>query len=1121
MKKNKIISAALLAATTLAAFSAEKKVVFKAEKSFAKVNLAAKAPNINGRISQDEYSGSMENFGLLVQKNPYLASRQGKFFAALDKDYLYLAMQTELPDKKSGVELLTLYKRRDSKIYLDDAVDFLFVTPQADMVYHLIVNSKNYIYDYKYPIVNGDAKPEKALQWNPDLKIASRLRNGYWTLELRIPLKEIGLKNIKLPAQWKFQFGRTWKNPHEVTGANKVLYFVQPSEMIDVVFDNPAPSVRFNTIGDDYGKGKNEITFTVDNPTSKPQKVDFSIAIASEAAPRSKEESVTVPPKSSQKVTLAYTDNSKITNNLNAVFFDENKNLLFQRTFQWSIPLAARWIAPDVKNVAELEFGIYPYYNKARMRLGNTGVPYDMRKVASAVAFIGDAKGKPVGKKYPAVQVKDVGFTADIPLNLTKKGTYNVVIEITEKDGKKVPFMQKFAFEKFAWEHNKLGKDRVVLPPYLPLKYDNSKVKTLTAEYTIKNGFLAAAKAGKADALLAAPVSLTVNGKAPVEKSFKWTEKSADLGVSVSELAVDNLNLSVKNEFEFDNFIKTTLTVDPGKGFNFKSMTLDIPLNGEFAKQIHSTCNRMRKNDARALPTAQGEIWNSAMSVSHPEVQNNFRPYIWLGKLGEGLAFFTESDKDWSRDPKKSMAQIIRKGNTATLRINFIDLPTERSKPFKLVFGFQATPTRIRPNMVRQYSGRGITAPNTIIGAVLAGSKAWSGVEFDFNPWKNDYSYINGLRNIMKDPKKYDEAYGQKIIQEFLDRNCKDLDKELYRKFKQHLGWGVAHARRSKYLIPYLNARATQFRWPEYQVFMDEWYCSEYRANNEDPYNTNATESYQDYVLYQCEKLLDAGLNGLYYDNIRDWHILNPVLGPAYRMADGKMQPYFDIFDMRNLIKRTAVMLYKKGYTFFDGRPILYLHMTNTNLIPFTSLGGVNLECEDQYGNTDFQDRFSEDYMEVSAAALQSGSIPEVLVQITGDNRHFVTRTFVATILAFDINSVMTAGGVEKIYYTTVYNLRHFGYGSDKVQVFPSYAPSGEYKVNVPAVRFTEYRRDDGQTIIAVSSFGHEGKVKLSWNTPVKFIHNGENGKKYPLNDGKSVEFDLKKHDFQLIKITK
>ena len=121
-------------------------------------------------------------------------------------------------------------------------------------------------------------------------------------------------------------------------------------------------------------------------------------------------------------------------------------------------------------------------------------------------------------------------------------------------------------------------------------------------------------------------------------------------------------------------------------------MTLDIPLNAAFAKQIHATCNAMKYNAAYTLPEKSGEIWNSAMGKLHATVANNFRPYIWIGKLGEGLAFFAENDKNWSRNPQKPMAQLIRKNDTVTLRIHLIDKPVLRKNKFQIVFGFQATP---------------------------------------------------------------------------------------------------------------------------------------------------------------------------------------------------------------------------------------------------------------------------------------------------------------------------------------------------------------------------------------------------------------------------------------------
>ena len=1102
---------------TLAA-SGGKKYDFSPTKSYAKVNFAKKAPVIDGVISPGEYAGSYENYGLLKHNSSFLASRQGRVFAALDNEYLYFAMQTELPDAESGVRLKAKYKRRDSKIFHDDSLEIMFVPPEGKGVYHLIVNPADKTFDYFYPIINGAVTVSKQINWTPDLKIKSGFADRkYWTIEIRIPLKDIDVKKLSPVSKWKIQFARTWRNPTLQTALNRAYDFKRTTEMNDIVFAESTPDVCFSTLGDNYLQGKNHIRFTVDNPTNQPQKIRYSISVISEAAPRGKNGFITVAPGSSQDIELKFTENSRLNYDLKAIFYDSKDEIIYQRSFFWQMPPERRWIAPEASNSTSLEIGVYPYYNKVRLRFGNHGVPFDMRNTASAFAYLTDANGKIQGRKYTPNRTENVGFDCELPLNLKEKGDYFVVIEIKDKAGKTTYHKKKFEFEKFDWEHNTLGKDRIVLPPYKPLKYEKNKVKTLLAEYTLNNGFLSAIKVGKADALLTSPISLTVNGKIPAQKSFQWQEKAADTGISVSDLELDNARFTVKNEFEFDNFIKTTLTVNPGTGFHFKTMTLDIPLNGTFAKQIHATCNAMKYNAAYTLPEKSGEIWNSAMGKLHATVANNFRPYIWIGKLGEGLAFFAENDKNWSRNPQKPMAQLIRENDTVTLRIHLIDKPVLRKNNFQIVFGFQATPTRIRPNEARQYSGR-LKFPNTVTGSVLAGGMCWASYGYDFYPINKDYSFITALKNEKN--KNGDRAWQKEFVRNYMAKNCKTVSKDHLESFERHMMRGFRYANNSSLLIPFINSRATMLRWKEYRVFMDEWYCSEYRANNEDAYNNSPVESFQDYLLFCVKKLLDAGMDGIYYDNIRDWSSNNMVTGSAYRLPSGKIQPYFDIFDMRTLLKRTAVLLHKEGKTFFDGRPVFVLHMTNTNLIPFTSLGGITLDCEANYGSTDYQERFSEDWLQICSTGLQSGAIPEILIQITGDKKEWTTRTFLASVLAYDIPSMMNQGGLTNCYAKIWHKLKSYGYGTNQVKVYPSYAPSGKIKTSAD-VRITEYHHKDGSMILSVSSFGYAGQVKLE--TAKKFSHaeDYETGRKLSLVKGNAIEISLKKHDFRLIKFYK
>ena len=1090
-------------------------VKFSPENTFIRMNVVVKSPVVDGKISEGEYFGAFENFGFLKHNNSFLASRQGKCFLSFDKKYLYWAMQTELPDDGSNVELLSRYKRRDSKIHSDDNVELLFSPPDGKFIYQLIINPDNFSFDWQFPLENDNAVMSKKINWNPDLLIKSSFNKKMWTVEVRIPLADIAMTD---PAgKWKFQFGRLFRNPSQQVAFNKVFSFFNINRMNTVEVLKNTPSVRFLSLGEKYRSGNNELKFIVDNPTGETQTVKYSITITSEAAPRQKEGTLVLAPRSSKDVILAFKEKSRTNNDLKIIFRNSKDEIIYLRNMNWAYPLESRWQAEILKNSAELEFGIYPYYNKVRVRFGNQNVPCDMRNIKSAVVYLTDDKNKKVGLEYVPEIIKNVGYKAEFPLNINKKGEYFVVLKQETENGKSIIHKQKFEFNKFEWEHNKLGLDRIVLPPYTALKYDNDKVKTLLAQYTLKNGFFSAVKSGRATALLAEPVQFSVNGRNPVEKSFRWMEKSPDYGVCLSELELDNLKLQVKNEFEFDNFTKTTLTVDPGSGFEFKKMTLDIPLNADFVQQIHTTCNTMRYNAVHTLPVKNGEVWNSAMGKIHSTVSNNFRPYIWLGKLGEGMAFFAENDKNWSRNPEKPMAQVIRDGKKVVLRINFMDKAVMRHKPFQIVFGFQATPTRIRPNASRQYTDR-IKAPNSLVCTVFAGSPRWSARDFDFFPLNKDYSGITAMSRVRG--KKYDRAAAKKFVDEYMKRNSHMLPQDKRDFFGRVMNVGFSFSSFSDRIIPYMNPRATHLRWEEFRVFMNEWFCADYRAGEEDDYNNTPTASYQDYLLFCVKKILDAGMDGIYYDNIRDWQNPNSVTGPAYTLDNGRIQPYFDIFDMRKLIKRTAVLLYKEGKTVFDGRPLFVLHMTNTNIVPFTSLCGTTLECEDKYGNTDFQTRFSEDYLRACALGLQSGAIPEILLMITGNN-DWVGRTFFAVTSVYDINAVMALSGLpQKPYYVLTSKLKKYGYGTDDVAVYPCYDMSGNIRSDAD-VRIAEYLHRDGSRVVVISSFGYFGKVKLDFNFTVGRVIDFEDDSEIANNSEKSFSFDLKKHNFRIFKFEK
>jgi hypothetical protein len=214
-------------------------------------------------------------------------------------------------------------------------------------------------------------------------------------------------------------------------------------------------------------------------------------------------------------------------------------------------------------------------------------------------------------------------------------------------------------------------------------------------------------------------------------------------------------------------------------------------------------------------------------------------------------------------------------------------------------------------------------------------------------------------------------------------------------------------------------------------------------------------------------------------------------------------------------------MLYLNKKTFPDGRPVFEAHMTNTNLVPVLSFFTIQLDMEAWYGASDFQTRFSEGYILADSLGTQSGCVPEVLCKITGNDKKRVSRTFIATTLAFDLPILLNCGGVdERTRRRVKTELMKFGYGTDAVEVYPCWRRQNLVTTEIPDVKLALYKKTNS-AILAVCDFGHAGKVVVDISG-LKFANPAvihiENGKSNPVANGK-LTLDIPKHDFRLLRI--
>ncbi len=1097
--------------------------IFADNQNIMSTQLLNPAPVIDGNIGRDEWKNAAQTFGSRIINSIHLEPRNIIYYFGCSDQNLYFACKSELPP--GNMQLISRVRKRDGRVFADDAVELILQPPHGRAIYQTIVNSIGTLFDQQFKSENGGITISKPLKWTPNTKVSSRMADGFWCLEMAIPLQDIGLKNTSPAGKWKVQMTRDWKQPTQWTSWNKSRAFCAPETMGEIIVSKQTPVIKFKGLGPQLNNGKVQCVITAYNPTAKSCKITSRIDITSITAPRVSDEEKIVQPGEAKEFKLLFNDSTKATYECKIAVRDlTTKQTLFADHLTWKPAPGPYWRQSAAKQTT-LDFSFYPYRKTVKAKLDLEALKN--KPVKGHVKFyITGPDGKTLAAETIKLSSKNKNPEAILQLHKLQPGNFKLYANLVlTENTKPLTFERNFVYDNFPWEHNNIGKEDIIVPPFKALQVDRNHrtVSALMTGYRIKNGFWDAIYA-QGENILAAPIRLVLNdGKTSLrETEFNFTKLANSEVTAQTLLQSEMLTANIKQSYDYDGMCKLNITLTPkGSNVNLQSAFIELPLKPEIAKLMHATNNNMRYNPSQYIPNGKNLVWDSRMAKENPDISGNFLPYMWLGYVYKGLAWFSASDKNWSVDRKKAALEIIRRENRIILKINIVNKPFVLSKPVSYVMGFQPTPVKPRMKgwrrLCEHWRPKEITHARKTV--VFAGNGTY-GCREEASPWpmNQDYSIV---KLISKPRRKEPVNTRLQEADKFLKKHFSPQNKHEYDFIERHLIRGVRYSKDCDYAIPYINSRASSLKWKDYQVYLDEWWGAEYRANMDGAYNNTFSASNQDMRLYYAQKLVQAGMDGIYYDNIRDWPVFDPVRGPAYKLPDGRTQPFFDIFELREFLKRTAVMLYVNKKTFPDGRPVLMAHMTNTNIIPLMSFCNITLDMEAWYGASDFQTRFSEGYILTEALGTQTGCIPEVLVKITGNDKLRISRTFIATALAFDFPIVLNAGGLDgRLWSKIKTTIMKFGYGSKAVEVFACWDKKNPIKALSGKTKCSLYlNKQKKQAIVVVSDFGSGGKAVVdiqSLNFKSPMASNLETGKPVNIVQNK-LETDLKKHDFKLI----
>jgi hypothetical protein len=755
----------------------------------------------------------------------------------------------------------------------------------------------------------------------------------------------------------------------------------------------------------------------------------------------------------------------------------------------------------------DYRYAYYPSHNLVRFHLPQPPVDATDWHLAlrpqQGGAVLAERSGKlPTAAGGEAMPVPDLP-EGDYTLTLTLTGGAETVIE--ERGIRR---------DRPEWEGNQLGRDDVVIPPFTPLvvEADGPVVKSVLRRHVHGAAGLWRQVISQDRELLAGPVRIEVSQGGKVHTAEgqppRITTATPTRVAGQAAWTAGPLSGTTRFAYDYDGLKTITLELAPTET-EVDGVQLVIPLRAAEAWLLHPVTTQLRQHYAGRIPALPagagpaGRVWDSTQVPDR--LDGTFVPYVYLGGPERGISFAADNDRDWITDKATPMMVIEREGDTVLLRLNLVAKRAQLARARTLTFALQATPAKPMPeepvNWRRWWAN---TGTDKDVGSVQinfwGGNGYWGGRHFATSvyPDGKDYSFWEKLAEQRRTG-KLDKDFAQRWFGRYAALEEKQRQ-EFEPAMRAGFEWSsftpanLPETEKFNCVIPYTNARGASGETREFlTTYIDEWLAGDIvdpawsgRSTFERPrrahaafpgfacwYQVEPVPSRSDMLLYYHRKMLDTFADGIYWDNffLQPNYAPAEAGGPGYVDDDGRPRAGVNLTGFRDLVKRTATMMHVMGR-----RPLTYIHMTNTNIVPMLSFGTVNLDWEwrdqGQLGSMDLQDRMDLDLILAQSLGLQTGNVS---VGITGNilkggggvSRDWLHRTGMAVSFPHEIRMHQ---GTEEVSFVQT-QLARFGYGQPDCRVYRSWEEGFPLKTQGAENRALVLARG-GKAMIALGNFG-------------------------------------------------
>jgi hypothetical protein len=854
---------------------------------------AYQKPVIDGVLNDVEWQAA-ESVNAMQTTGKQVSPRQARFWMMWDEDTLYMAMRSPL---RAGERLVQNLRdpSRDINVVFDDSyeifVDVGAKSPDGQPVfYQYLANFAGARLDIMHEPAVGNSRSG----WSANWTVRNRLtEKNEWEMEVAIPRRSLNRTTPFADREAiSFLIARNFKKPWEQNSFEGTSSFAVLDTHTRVVLSKSAPAIHLLRVAD-------------------PQAQTFGVALAAFS-------------HAATKLAWSFASDGGVTK---SGVFDVPKGQLvvapdtaldFDRVPAKGHPVGAYRIRVTSADgqTTYLDWASTRQFGDLKSLALDTpdstdriGVTLALNPVNDYVRVTGDfidyanrgqvVRCDVVVRNEAGKQMAQESYTLDalayvrgvIRLPGLSEGKYSATLTVLGKENRvlreeRSDFSKEDPAKKFKWWNTTAGNIAKVIPPWTPVKAKGQDVAVWGRTMTIGAAGLPAQVVSQGRALLAAPAVLRAelpDGKTTEAKGGKAKIISATDArvVADSRATLGNIQVASRVTTEFDGMFKVEMTLTPKGKVDVNTLQMVVPIAQETAQYVYGKGEGIRSGyDMGFLPTDKtGRIWDCRRVDSQPMTVGSFIPYVWVGNADAGLCWFADSDQGWVPNDTTPAIELVRTAKGVELLFNLIAAPFTLDAPRTLVFAFQASPAK------------------ALTGAWRT-NRWWCGHTFGWGGgcWV------------------YPDGKGSTIWQSRPNTTNATLCRQ--KADERHKGGGL--------VVPYFEYN-TMTDAGEQRYFGEAWKTSSGPLF----YGKALT----DYIIWNLDDWIKSSdIDGWYLDNVRPVVCDNLDAGRGYRLPDGRIQPEYNMFGMREFFLRLRAVFHENGK-----ESVIVNHMTNNQILPWNA----------------------------------------------------------------------------------------------------------------------------------------------------------------------------------------